>query len=58
MASEETGLESKDCMKWTLQLSINVERKSPSGGEEEERKKVSVDKKAIWTNAPETYGSS
>lgn len=58
MASEEMGSESKDCMKWTLHLSINVERKSPSGGEEEERKKVSVDKKAIWTNAPETDGSS
>lgn len=57
MASEEMGSESKDCMKWTLHLSINVERKSPSG-EEEEKKKVSVDKKAIWTNAPETDGSS
>lgn len=57
MASEEMGSESKDCMKWTLPLAVNVERKNPSGGEEEERKKASVDEKAIWTNAPETDGS-
>lgn len=28
MASEEMGSESKDCMKWTLPLAINVERES------------------------------